>query len=85
MPFSMWHAKSAGIPSNFSRTKSPGTVHNVKIPFAMIARIMAAGNGAHLHHRIHEIYVLDSKDQRIGLTVILSHKIIANGTQHYKN
>ena len=51
----------------------------------MIARIMAAGNGAHLHHRIREIYVLDLEDPRIGLTVILSHKIIANGTQHYKN
>ncbi len=70
MPFSMWPAKSAGIPSNFSRTKSPGTVHNVKIPFAMIARIMAAGNGAHLHHRIREMYVLDSGDQRIDFMAI---------------
>ncbi len=70
MPFSMWPAKSAGIPSNFSRTKSPETVHNVKIPFAMIARIMAAANGAHLHHRIREMYVLDSEDQRIGFMAI---------------
>ena len=36
----------------------------------MIARIMAAGNGAHLHHRIREMYVLDSEDQRIGFMAI---------------
>ena len=36
----------------------------------MIARIMAAGNGAHLHHLIGEIYVLDLKDLRIAFMAI---------------
>jgi hypothetical protein len=66
----MWPAESAGIPSNFSRMKSPETVHSVKTPFTMIARIMVAGSGAHLHHRTREMYVLDSEDQRIGFMAI---------------
>lgn len=66
MPFSMSPAESAGMRSNFSRTKSPETVHNVKAPFTMTARIMAAGKGAHLHQSIQEIYVHDLSDQRPG-------------------
>jgi hypothetical protein len=36
----------------------------------MIARNMAAGNGAHLHHFIREIYVLDIKYPRIDFMAI---------------
>lgn len=51
----------------------------------MIEMITVAVNGVHPRHLILDISVLDLEDQKIGFVVMLSHKIIANGTQHYKN
>lgn len=51
----------------------------------MIARIMAAGNGARLHHRIREMYVLDSEDQRIGFMAIDSPDIVLPVRCQYAN
>jgi D-alanine-D-alanine ligase len=42
-------------------------------PFTMIARIMAAGNGVHLHPRIREIFVPNSRDQKTVFTGTDSH------------
>ena len=55
--------------------KSPETVHAVKKPFTMIGKIMAAGNGVHLHHLILEIFVLNLKDQKTDFTGTNLHNL----------
>jgi len=51
----------------------------------MIEIITVAVSGVHHRHLIQEISAPNLKNQKIGLTVMLSHKILANRTQHYKN
>ena len=46
----------------------------------MIEMITVAVSGVQPRHLIQEISAPNSEDQKIGLTVMLSHKMIANGT-----
>lgn len=51
----------------------------------MIEMITVAVSGVHPRQAIQEIYAPNLKNQKIGSsTVMLSHKITANGTRHYK-
>ena len=45
---------------------------NVKISFAMIEEIMVVVSGVHLHPPTQEIYVLNLRNQRLGILDTIS-------------
>jgi len=51
----------------------------------MIEMITVAVSGVHPRHLIQDISAPNLENQKIGFAVMLSNKIIANGTQNYKN